>query len=67
VSPGLRTLVDKTTYIGVEGESYDPYKREPQYAHAQSCALWELVRITPLFSFPVNLLNNIIIGSCECG
>ncbi|KAI0278455.1 CBF/Mak21 family-domain-containing protein [Russula brevipes] len=45
VSPGLRTLVDKTTYTGVESESYDPYKREPQYAHAQSCALWELTTL----------------------
>ncbi|KAH9052984.1 CBF-domain-containing protein [Lactarius deliciosus] len=28
-----------------EGEGYDPHKREPLYAHAQSSALWEL---TPL-------------------
>jgi hypothetical protein len=27
----------------MEGPEYEPYKREPQYAHAQSSALWELV------------------------
>ena len=44
VSPGLRTLIDQAPQHGVEGEEYDPYKREPQYSHAQSSALWELVR-----------------------
>jgi ribosome biogenesis protein MAK21 len=26
-------------------EKYDPRKRDPQYAHAESTCLWELVRI----------------------
>ena len=33
-----------------EGEPYDARKRDPQYAHASSSPLWELVR-TFLFSF----------------
>ena len=44
VSPGLRTLIDQAPTHGAEGEEYDPYKREPQYAHAKSSTLWELVR-----------------------
>ena len=28
-----------------EEERYDPRKRDPQYAHAESTCLWELVRI----------------------
>ncbi|KAF9005217.1 CBF/Mak21 family-domain-containing protein [Cyathus striatus] len=41
--PGLRTLVTKGE--SHNGEPYDPKKRDPQYAHASSSALWEL---TPL-------------------
>ncbi|KAI9439771.1 CBF-domain-containing protein [Lactarius indigo] len=44
VSPSLPTLIDKAPPVPV-GEGYDPHKREPLYAHAQSSALWEL---TPL-------------------
>jgi hypothetical protein len=43
-SPSLRALVDRAPPHDTEVEEYDPYKREPQYAHAQSSALWELVR-----------------------
>ena len=43
-SPGLRALIDRAPSRDTEAEEYDPYKREPQYAHAQSSALWELVR-----------------------
>jgi CBF/Mak21 family len=45
-SPGLRTLIDKVSPPPpvANGEEYDPHKREPQHAHAQSSALWELVR-----------------------
>ena len=35
--PGATGAVTTTTM-------YDPRKREPQYAHAQSACLWELVR-----------------------
>ncbi|KAI9463219.1 CBF/Mak21 family-domain-containing protein [Lactarius psammicola] len=41
-SPSLLTLVDKAPAPVPEGEGYDPHKREPLYAHAQSSALWEL-------------------------
>ncbi|KAN0134591.1 CBF/Mak21 family domain containing protein [Lactarius tabidus] len=45
-SPNLRTLINKApTPVPAEGKEYDPHKREPLYAHAQSSALWEL---TPL-------------------
>ncbi|KAH8987132.1 CBF-domain-containing protein [Lactarius hatsudake] len=44
-SPSLPTLIDKAPAPVLEGEGYDPHKREPLYAHAQSSALWEL---TPL-------------------
>lgn len=43
-SPGLRTLIDKVSLPVANGEEYDAHKREPQHAHAQSSALWELVR-----------------------
>ncbi|KAI9450958.1 CBF-domain-containing protein [Russula earlei] len=43
-SPGLRTLIDEAP-LGVGREEYDPYKREPQYAHAQSSAIWELTTL----------------------
>ena len=43
-SPSLRTLIDKAPAPAPSGEGYDPHKREPLYAHAQSSALWELVR-----------------------
>ncbi|KAJ3712468.1 CBF/Mak21 family-domain-containing protein [Lentinula raphanica] len=41
--PGLRTMVNEGAKL--DGESYDPRKRDPQYAHASSSPLWEL---TPL-------------------
>ncbi|KAH9041614.1 CBF-domain-containing protein [Lactarius pseudohatsudake] len=44
-SPSLPTLIDKAPAPVLEGDGYDPHKREPLYAHAQSSALWEL---TPL-------------------
>ena len=44
-SPNLRTLIDKAPAPVPEGEGYDPHKREPLYAHAQSSGLWELVRL----------------------
>ncbi|KAH9952381.1 CBF/Mak21 family-domain-containing protein [Russula dissimulans] len=44
-SPGLRPLIDGVPSSGVERDEYDPYKREPQYAHAQSSALWELTSL----------------------
>lgn len=47
-SPGLRTLIDRAPSHDTEVEvveDYDPYKREPQYAHAQSSALWELTTL----------------------
>jgi hypothetical protein len=43
-SPGLRALIDRAPPRHTEDEEYDPYKREPQYAHAQLSAVWELVR-----------------------
>lgn len=43
-SPGLRSLIDQAPPHDTEVDEYDPYKREPQYAHGQSSALWELVR-----------------------
>lgn len=54
-SQGLRGLVDRAPTHGAEVEEYDPYKREPQYAHAQSSALWELVRcpVGPTVVIPV--------------
>ncbi|KAJ6620285.1 hypothetical protein B0H10DRAFT_2163550 [Mycena sp. CBHHK59/15] len=42
--PGLRSMVNDP-YPEAESESYDPRKRDPQYAHASSSPLWEL---TPL-------------------
>ncbi|KAH9959933.1 CBF/Mak21 family-domain-containing protein [Russula dissimulans] len=44
-SPGLRPLIDGAPSSGVERDEYDPYKREPQYARAQSSALWELTSL----------------------
>ncbi|KAI0256819.1 CBF/Mak21 family-domain-containing protein [Lactifluus subvellereus] len=45
-SPGLCTLIDKASASPVvKGEEYDPYKREPQYSHAQSSPLWELTTL----------------------
>lgn len=44
-SPSLRTLIDKAPGPVPEGEEYDPHKREPLYAHAQSSALWELTTL----------------------
>jgi ribosome biogenesis protein MAK21 len=56
-SPGLRTLIDKVPVPEVEGTEYEPYKREPQYAHAQSSALWELV------CFFILVVPTIIVGA----
>jgi CBF/Mak21 family len=41
----------------VNGEEYDPHKREPQYAHAQSSALWELVRYSTLDAVTAIILD----------
>lgn len=43
--PGLPRLIDKAPATVSEGEGYDPHKREPLYAHAQSSALWELTTL----------------------
>lgn len=32
-----------------EAETYDPRKRDPQFAHAASSPLWELVRVAFFF------------------
>lgn len=40
-----------TSEFQTETEPYDPRKREPQYAHAESTCLWELVRIQATFLF----------------
>lgn len=42
----------KKADVGAEADaeeikSYDPVKRDPQYAHAESSPLWELVRPLP--------------------
>jgi hypothetical protein len=55
-SPGLRALIDRAPPHGTEVEEYDPYKREPQYAHAQSSALWELVRCSIGFTIVILVL-----------
>ena len=62
-SPGLRALMDRAPSRDTEAEAYeeyDPYKREPQYAHAQSSALWELVRcsVGPTILIPVLISMN---------
>ena len=46
--PGLRVMISDPSpeELPVE-ERYDPRKRNPQYAHASSSALWELVCLTP--------------------
>ena len=36
--------------IKEDSESYDARKRDPQFAHASSSPLWELVNIIPLGS-----------------
>ncbi|KAF8634313.1 hypothetical protein AX15_000974, partial [Amanita polypyramis BW_CC] len=38
--PGLRSTISQTSKS--DDESYDPRKRDPQFAHAQSSPLWEL-------------------------
>ncbi|KAJ7722294.1 CBF/Mak21 family-domain-containing protein [Mycena maculata] len=43
--PGLRSMLNDARAEPAEGESYDPRKRDPQYAHASASPLWEL---TPL-------------------
>jgi ribosome biogenesis protein MAK21 len=57
-SPGLRTLIDKVSPPVANGEEYDPHKREPQHAHAQSSALWELVRL-------LVVVNPVVLGAYE--
>jgi len=43
--PGLRVMIsDPSPEELPDEERYDPRKRNPQYAHASSSALWELVR-----------------------
>jgi hypothetical protein len=48
--PGLRIMLnagnlpEKTE--DMVDEDYDPHKRDPQYAHASSSPIWELVRCT---------------------
>jgi ribosome biogenesis protein MAK21 len=37
-------------------ESYDPRKREPQYAHAESACLWELVSHGDRFGLQIVLI-----------
>ena len=32
-----------------DAEAYDPRKRDPQFAHASSSPLWEIVRIAYFF------------------
>ena len=47
--PGLRSMINdppKPASSTQEGSSYDPRKREPQFAHASALPLWELVRTT---------------------
>jgi hypothetical protein len=46
--PGLRNMVN--TPASSEGEVYDPRKRDPQFAHASSSPLWELVRSLVIFT-----------------
>ncbi|KAJ7090360.1 CBF/Mak21 family-domain-containing protein [Mycena belliarum] len=43
--PGLRNMLTEPSRGTVESESYDPRKRDPQFAHASAAPLWEL---TPL-------------------
>ena len=58
--PGLRALIDRAPPHDTEVEEYDPYKREPQYAHAQSSALWELVRCSVGLTIVIPMLICII-------
>ncbi|KAJ6546959.1 CBF/Mak21 family-domain-containing protein [Mycena capillaripes] len=41
--PGLRSMLTAADPEDAESESYDPRKRDPQYAHASSSPLWELM------------------------
>ncbi|KAJ7677224.1 CBF/Mak21 family-domain-containing protein [Mycena rosella] len=43
--PGLRSMLTQPSRETAESESYDPRKRDPQFAHASASPLWEL---TPL-------------------
>ena len=52
--PGLRSMINdppNLTSSTQEGSSYDPRKREPQFAHASALPLWELVRATHLYIY----------------
>jgi len=47
--PGLRSMINdppQPASSTQQGSSYDPRKREPQFAHASALPLWELVRTT---------------------
>lgn len=46
--PGLRSMVNQSE--NPDAEAYDPRKRDPQFAHASSSPLWELVGYSPLSS-----------------
>ncbi|KAJ7915545.1 CBF/Mak21 family-domain-containing protein [Mycena leptocephala] len=41
--PGLRSMLNEANSEDAETDSYDPRKRDPQYAHASSSPLWELM------------------------
>ncbi|KAJ7491216.1 CBF/Mak21 family-domain-containing protein [Mycena latifolia] len=43
--PGLRSMLTQPSRETAEDKSYDPRKRDPQFAHASASPLWEL---TPL-------------------
>ena len=58
-SPGLRALIDRAPPHDTEIDEYDPYKREPQYAHAQSSVLWELVRCSVGLTIVIPLIISI--------
>ncbi|KAF8191466.1 CBF/Mak21 family-domain-containing protein [Mycena galopus ATCC 62051] len=42
-TPGLRSMLNQPDAENAESEDYDPRKRDPQYAHASSSPLWELM------------------------
>ena len=42
--PEIRNLISGKPTQADEGKTYEPGKREPLYAHAETTCLWELVR-----------------------
>ncbi|KAJ7261265.1 CBF/Mak21 family-domain-containing protein [Mycena haematopus] len=42
-TPGLRSMLNESDAERADSEDYDPRKRDPQYAHASSSPLWELM------------------------